>query len=58
MRKLERILDCKKKTEWPERLEKVFDNLTDENDMHSPNILFPKITDSEKEGFKEKFSGS
>ena len=21
---------------------KVFDNLTDENEMHSPNILFPK----------------
>ena len=56
--KIRKNFGLQKKTEWPERLEKVFDNLTDENDMHSPNILFPKITDTEKEDFKEKFSGS
>ena len=33
---------------------KEFDNLTDENDMKFPNILFPKITDSEKENYQEK----
>ena len=47
-----------KKTEWPEVLKKNFDNLTDENDMKFPNILFPKITDSEKENYQEKYSGS
>ena len=47
-----------KKTEWPEGLKIIFDNLTDENEINSPNILFPKITDSEKESFQEKFSGS
>ena len=56
--KIRKNFGLQKKTEWPERLGKIFDNLTDENEMHSPNILFPKITDSEKEGFKEKFSGS
>ena len=47
-----------KKTEWPKGLKIIFDNLTDENEINSPNILFPKITDSEKESFQEKFSGS
>ncbi len=56
--KIRKNFGLQKKTEWPERLGKIFDNLTDENEMHSPNIIFPKITDSEKEDFKEKFSGS
>ena len=47
-----------KKIEWPKALEKIFDDLCDENEINSPNILFPKITDSEKESFQEKFSGS
>ena len=56
--KIRKNFGLQKKTEWPERLGKIFDNLTDENEMNSPNILFPKITDSEKESFQEKFSGS
>ena len=56
--KIRENFGLQKKTEWPERLEKVFDSLTDENEMNSPNILFPKITDTEKESFQEKFSGS
>ena len=56
--KIRKNFGLQKKTEWPERLEKFFDNLTDENEMNSANILFPKITDSEKESFQEKFSGS
>ena len=36
--KLERILDCKNRVARKTR--KVFDNLTDENEMHSPNIYF------------------
>ena len=56
--KIRKNFGLQKKTEWPKRLGKIFDNLTDENEMNSPNILFPKITDSEKESFQEKFSGS
>ena len=56
--KIRKNFGLQKKTEWPERLEKIFDYLTDENEMNSANILFPKITDSEKESFQEKFSGS
>ena len=56
--KIRKNFGLQKKTEWPERLGKIFDNLTDENEMNSPNILFPKITDTEKESFQEKFSGS
>ena len=56
--KIRKNFGLQKKIEWPERLGKIFDNLTDENEMNSPNILFPKITDSEKESFQEKFSGS
>ena len=41
-----------------QRTKKIFDSITDENELDSPNILFPKITDSEKENFQEKFSGS
>ena len=47
-----------KKTKWPDGLKKIFDDLTDENEMSAPNILFPKITDSEKENFQKQFSGS
>ena len=56
--KIRKNFGLQKKIEWPERLGKIFDNLNDENEMNSPNILFPKITDSEKESFQEKFSGS
>ena len=56
--KIRKNFGLQKKIEWPERLGKIFDNLTDENEMNSPYILFPKITDSEKESFQEKFSGS
>ncbi len=56
--KIRKNFGLRKKTEWPEGLKIIFDNLTDENEMNSPNILFPKITDSEKESFQEKFSGS
>ncbi len=47
-----------KKSEWPEGLKNSFDNLTNKNDISLPDILFPKITDSEKEIFQDKYSGS
>ncbi len=56
--KIRKNFGLQKKTEWPKGLKKNFYNITDENEMHPPNILFPKITDSEKESFQEKFSGS
>ena len=43
---------------WPEGLKNSFDNLTNKKDITLPDILFPKITDSEKEIFQDKYSGS
>ncbi len=56
--KIRKNFGFRKNTEWPKGLKKIFDSITDENELDSPNILFPKITDSEKESFQEKFSGS
>ena len=56
--KIRKNFKLPKKTKWPEGLKKIYDNLTDENEMSAPNILFPKITDSEKENFQKQFSGS
>ncbi len=56
--KIRKNFGFRKNTEWPKGLKKIFDSITDENELDSPNILFPKITDSEKENFQEKFSGS
>ncbi len=47
-----------KNSEWPGEFKKFFNNLTNENDINPPDILFPKITDTEKENFQEKYSGS
>ena len=47
-----------KKSEWPSGLKNFFDKLTDENDINPPDILFSKITDTEKENFQKKYSGS
>ena len=56
--KIRKNFGFRKNTEWPKGLKKIFDSITDESELDSPNILFPKITDSEKESFQEKFSGS
>ena len=56
--KIRKQFGLPKKSKWPERLKKSFDDLTDENNINDPNILFPKITDTEKENFQEKYSGS
>ncbi len=56
--KIRKQFGLPKKSKWPERLKKSFDDLTDENNINDPNILFPKITDTEKDNFQEKYSGS
>ncbi len=46
------------KTKWPLKLTDFFDNLSYDYDIKTPEILFPKISDAEKEKYQEKYSGS
>ena len=45
-----------KKSKWPENLNFFFENINYEKNITLPDILFPKLTDQEKEFFKEKYS--
>ena len=56
--KIRKHFGFSKKSEWPGEFKKFFDSLTDENDINPPDILFSKITDTEKENFQKKYSGS
>jgi len=47
----------KKKSRWPEDLHLFLENVNYEKDITPPDILFPKITDKEKDVFKDKYSG-
>ena len=44
-------------SKWPKNLNFFLENITYINDITPPEILFPKITDHEKEVFREKYSG-
>ena len=39
------------------KFEFLFENINYEKNITLPDILFPKLTDQEKEFFKEKYSG-
>jgi len=55
--KLTKHFGFTKKSIWPKNLNLFLENITYEKDVSPPDILFPKITDQEKEFFKEKYSG-
>ena len=46
-----------KTSTWPKDLNFFMENVTYVKDITPPDILFPKITDKEKEVFREKYSG-
>ena len=47
-----------KKSGWPKNLYLFFNNISYKKNFTPPSILFPKITDDEKDNLKRKYSGS